>query len=204
MPAVSVSRCVLSLGLWLLPGALSAQSAPPSPPPSATPQAAAADAGAHADKPKAHRKAPPDASKPARPVAKAPGNGSKTEQQSGASHGPHASAAPAAAGPIEPAPQPKPVAAPAPAVPPLAAVPKDSCTLEDREQPRGGRLDVLGSNFGLSPLVRIAGTPVRMLERRPDRVSVQVPADSNGGEITLLRDGKASVCGTLVIIGKNR
>jgi hypothetical protein len=86
---------------------------------------------------------------------------------------------------------------PAAAAPPI-------CTLEDREQPRGGRLDVLGSEFGQAPVVRIAGRPARMIERRADRISVQVPADSDGGEITLLHDGKSDGCGKLIIIGKNR
>jgi hypothetical protein len=63
---------------------------------------------------------------------------------------------------------------------------------------------VLGDRFGASPVVRIAGKPARMLIRKADRVSVQVPADSDGGEITLLNDGKVFPCGTLVIIGKNR
>jgi hypothetical protein len=78
------------------------------------------------------------------------------------------------------------------------------CRLADNEQPRGGRLDVVGDRFGTAPVVRIAGKPARMLVRKQDRISVQVPADSNGGEITLLNDGKVFPCGTLVIIGKDR
>ena len=78
------------------------------------------------------------------------------------------------------------------------------CKLGEAEQPRGGRLDVLGDRFGSAPVVRIAGKPARILIRKQDRISVQVPADSNGGEITLLNDGKVASCGTLVIIGKNR
>jgi hypothetical protein len=65
-------------------------------------------------------------------------------------------------------------------------------------------VDVLGERFGSAPVVRIAGKPARILIRKQDRISVQVPADSNGGEITLLNDGKVASCGTLVIIGKNR
>jgi hypothetical protein len=87
---------------------------------------------------------------------------------------------------------------------PSAAAMPPVCTLEDREQPRGGRLDVLGSEFGQSPVVRIAGRPARMIERRADRISVQVPADSDGGEVSLLHEGKSDGCGKLVIIGKNR
>jgi hypothetical protein len=87
---------------------------------------------------------------------------------------------------------------------PVAAVPRTTCSLEEREQPRGGRLDVVGSGFGQAPVVRIAQRPVRMLERRTDRVSVQVPADSDGGEVTLQTEGRSASCGALVIIGKNR
>jgi hypothetical protein len=82
--------------------------------------------------------------------------------------------------------------------------PKRVCTLAEPEQPRGGRLEVLSESFGSAPVVRIAGKPARMIERREDRVSVQVPADSNGGPITLLHDGRSSTCGNLTIIGKNR
>jgi hypothetical protein len=92
----------------------------------------------------------------------------------------------------------------APAPQPEAAQVDPVCKLGEPEQPRGGRLDVLGDRFGSAPVVRIAGKPARILIRKPDRISVQVPADSNGGEITLLNDGKVASCGTLVIIGKNR
>jgi hypothetical protein len=88
--------------------------------------------------------------------------------------------------------------------PPTAASGQTSCSLAEPEQPRGGRLDVLGERFGSAPVVRIAGKPARMLERRADRISVQIPADSDGGAITLQSDGKALTCGKLVIIGKNR
>jgi hypothetical protein len=99
----------------------------------------------------------------------------------------------------------KPAPAPAAPVPqPEAAQVDPVCKLGEAEQPRGGRLDVLGDRFGSAPVVRIAGKPARILIRKQDRISVQVPADSNGGEITLLNDGKVASCGTLVIIGKNR
>jgi hypothetical protein len=97
--------------------------------------------------------------------------------------------------------------APAAAPPPTAAAPKPAgptCSLEEPEQPRGGRLDVLGNDFGKAPVVRIAAKPARMIERRSDRISVQVPADSDGGPITVQSDGRSLACGNLVIIGKNR
>jgi hypothetical protein len=85
-----------------------------------------------------------------------------------------------------------------------AAKPGPKCSLDDPEQPRGGRLDVVGSGFGPSPLVRVAGKPVRMIERREDRISVQVPADSDGGLVAVQAQGVLQPCGNLVIIGKNR
>jgi len=104
-----------------------------------------------------------------------------------------------------PADAPKPAPAPAaPAPQPEAAQVDPVCKLGEAEQPRGGRLDVLGDRFGSAPVVRIEGKPARILLRKQDRISVQIPADSNGGEITLLNDGKVASCGTLVIIGKNR
>src|ERR1700712_285446 len=94
--------------------------------------------------------------------------------------------------------------APAPQPPPAAAPPEPPfCKLNEPEQPRGGRVDVLGDRFGSAPVVRIAGKPARILLRKQDRISVQIPADSDGGEITLLNQGKVESCGTLVIIGKN-
>jgi hypothetical protein len=106
-----------------------------------------------------------------------------------------------------PAPAPGTAGTPKPAAAAPAAAAKSTgpkCSLEDPEQPRGGRLDVLGTNFGTSPLVRVAGKPVRMIERREDRISVQVPADSDGGPVAVQAQGVVQPCGTLVIIGKNR
>jgi hypothetical protein len=102
-----------------------------------------------------------------------------------------------------------PSAAEAKPVPPAAAEPAPPpeppfCKLNEPEQPRGGRVDVLGDRFGSAPVVRIAGKPARILLRKTDRISVQIPPDSDGGEITLLNEGKVESCGTLVIIGKNR
>ncbi|HKP59475.1 MAG TPA: hypothetical protein VJV78_22285 [Polyangiales bacterium] len=88
------------------------------------------------------------------------------------------------------------VAAPAPSGP--------KCKIEEPEQPRGGRLEVTGSGFGQTPLVRVAGKPLRMIERREDRLSVQIPADSDGGPVVVQADGRSEPCGRLVIIGKNR
>lgn len=92
----------------------------------------------------------------------------------------------------------------APAPQPEAAQVDPVCKLGEPEQPRGGKIDVFGDRFGSAPVVRIAGKPARILLRKQDHISVQIPADSNGGEITLLNDGKVASCGTLVIIGKNR
>jgi hypothetical protein len=78
------------------------------------------------------------------------------------------------------------------------------CSLVESEIPRGGRLDIAGENLGQAPVVRIAGKPARILERRDDRISVQVAADSEGGPVTVQTGGKTVECGTLVIIGKNR
>jgi len=96
-----------------------------------------------------------------------------------------------------------PAAAAAP-VKPAAPPSKPPCSLTDPEQPRGGRLELVAEHFGSVPVVRISGKPARMLERRETRVSVQIPADSDGGPITVLQDGHSLECGTLVIIGKNR
>src|SRR4051794_25199296 len=79
-------------------------------------------------------------------------------------------------------PKPAPSQPPKPAPKPTPAAPSGpSCKLENPESPRGGRLDVSGERFGQAPVVRIAGKPARILERRENRISVQVAADSNGG-----------------------
>ncbi len=108
---------------------------------------------------------------------------------------------------------PKPAPVPAPAPPKLAPKPPaaapappsgPTCTLVDQEVPRGGRLEVSGERFGQAPVVRIAGKMARILERRADRISVQVAADSDGGLVTVQAASKTAECGTLVIIGKDR
>lgn len=106
----------------------------------------------------------------------------------------------ALAAPPEPAPPPKGGKGDKPAEP---AEPQPSCKLLTPEAPRGGMLEVQGEGFGKTPLVRIAGKVTRTIERRDDRISVQIPRDSNGGEVTV-QVGKARiVCGTLTIIGKD-
>jgi pyruvate/2-oxoglutarate dehydrogenase complex dihydrolipoamide acyltransferase (E2) component len=104
----------------------------------------------------------------------------------------------------EPTPPPAAAAKVAPVAPAPKPEPPPLCTLGEAEQPRGGKLDVLGEHFGSAPVVRIAGKPARILLRKQDRISVQIPADSNGGPITLTDEKKNGDCGTLVIIGKDR
>ena len=106
--------------------------------------------------------------------------------------------------PVQPAPtQPAPAPAPPKTKAPAAKPTGPTCKLDNAEVPRGGRLDVSGDKLGDAPLVRIAGRPARILERREGRISVQVAADSDGGAVTVLVDGKSIDCGTLTIIGKN-
>jgi hypothetical protein len=86
---------------------------------------------------------------------------------------------------------------------PKVTAPAMSCTLLTPEGPRGGRLEIEGHGVGQSPLVRIAGKVTRMLERTETKISVQIPADSNGGLVTLT-SGKLEIsCGTLTIVGKD-
>jgi hypothetical protein len=97
---------------------------------------------------------------------------------------------------------PSPFAKP-PAEQPPKPAPAASCTLLTPEGPRGGRLEVEGQGFGQSPLVRIGGKVCRMIERTESRISAQIPADSNGGPVTV-KTGKTELqCGTLTIIGKD-
>jgi hypothetical protein len=89
---------------------------------------------------------------------------------------------------------------------PRALVGSAAADADDKNPPvpPSGRLDIAGENLGQAPVVRIAGKPARILERRDDRISVQVAADSEGGPVTVQTGGKTVECGTLVIIGKNR
>jgi hypothetical protein len=78
-----------------------------------------------------------------------------------------------------------------------------TCTLRTTEAPRGGRLEVEGTGFGKSPLVRIADRVTRIIERTETTIAVQIHADSNGGEVTVQVGGQRIACGTLTIVGKN-
>jgi hypothetical protein len=95
------------------------------------------------------------------------------------------------------APPAKPKASPAPKAPAI------SCTLLTVEAPRGGRLEVEGHGFGRAPLVRIGGKVTRMIERTETRIAVQIPADSNGGPVTVTNGKLRAECGTLAIIGRD-
>ena len=94
--------------------------------------------------------------------------------------------------------------APKPAQPQKPAAAMVACTLLTTEAPRGGRLEVEGKNFGRAPVVRIAGRAItRILERTETKISVQIPADSDGGPVTVHAGAQQATCGTLTIIGKN-
>ena len=94
--------------------------------------------------------------------------------------------------------------APKPAEPQKPAPPTVACTLLTTEAPRGGRLEVEGKNFGQSPVVRIGGRVItRILERTETKIAVQIPADSDGGAVTVNAGPQQAACGTLTIIGKN-
>ena len=91
----------------------------------------------------------------------------------------------------------------APAAPKKPAAPSATCTLLTPEGPRGGRLEVEGQGFGKAPLVQIAGKVTRMIERTETRIAVQIPADSDGGAVSVKIGPLEVACGTLTIIGKN-
>jgi hypothetical protein len=228
MPGNEISCWVLGIALSCSASAVLADD------PASAPQPKAADAAtaSHPSKPSKHAKhTQADASVPELPTAGppaerkaaagAPATTAQGKQKATATapatgtpakhkHAQEAVAAPPpmAAAPAAPVAQASaPAAPPAKPLQPTAAVAKPAapiCSLEEPEQPRGGRLDVLGSGFGQAPVVRVAQKPVRMLERRSDRISVQVPVDSDGGAVTLQNEGRTSSCGKLVIIGKNR
>jgi hypothetical protein len=86
---------------------------------------------------------------------------------------------------------------------PTVTKPALTCKLLTSEAPAGGRLDVEASHFGTTPVVRIAGKAMRMIERTATRIGVQISADSNGGEVTLQAGKQNVVCGTLVITGQD-
>lgn len=101
----------------------------------------------------------------------------------------------------KPAPEPeeKPEQKPAPSKKPVP-----SCRLPSEEGPRGGRLVVEGEGFGRTPVVRIGDRVTRMLARQTNTLSVQIPADSDGGPVTVEADGVRAACGWLTIVGKDR
>lgn len=198
-----IAWCSLVFCAGVYPTRAAAQAVSPQPSAAANKPAAASDEPA---KPKAK-----PAKKAQAPVAPAPATAATGPAATAVAPVKAAEPAPSktatADKPVLAAANTKPAAPPPPAATPAGASlppPKPACTLAEAEQPRGGRLEVLSDGFGSAPVVRIAGKPARMIERRPDRVSVQVPADSDGGTITLLHDGKTSSCGNLTIIGKNR
>ena len=78
-----------------------------------------------------------------------------------------------------------------------------TCKLITTEAPRGGRLEVEGSGFGKSPLVRIGGKVTRTIERTDNRIAVQIPANSDGGPVTVVVGKVETPCGTLTIIGRD-
>jgi hypothetical protein len=82
----------------------------------------------------------------------------------------------------------------------VQAQPKD-CNLLVKEAPRGGQLEVQGQKFGASPVVRVGNQVTRILRREQDKISVQIPRNSNGGPVTVLVAGKKQECGSLTIIG---
>ena len=102
-------------------------------------------------------------------------------------------------------------AAAAPAIVPRLALPATpaqtpprDCNLLTEEAPRGGQLEVQGQKFGDSPVVRVGAAVTRILRRERDKISVQIPRDSNGGAVTVQVAGQKQDCGSLKIIGKNR
>ena len=76
-----------------------------------------------------------------------------------------------------------------------------TCTLLTKEAPRGGRLEVQGQKLGKSPVVKIGGVVTRIIERPGDKIAVQIPRKSDGGEVIVRVDGTDIACGTLTIIG---
>ena len=104
-------------------------------------------------------------------------------------------------GVAEPPKQPDKGTPPVPPAPPAPTV--APCKLLTPQAPRGGRLEVEGGEFGKTPVVRIGGRVARMLERTPQRIAVQIAADSNGGPVTVTADGKDLQCGMLIIIGRD-
>ena len=76
-----------------------------------------------------------------------------------------------------------------------------TCELLTKEAPRGGRLEVQGDKLGKSPVVKIGGVVTRIIEQPGDKIAVQIPKKSDGGEVVVRVDGSDVLCGTLTIIG---
>lgn len=102
-----------------------------------------------------------------------------------------------------PAPPPKPIDKEKPKPPPevVKEEPAIRCKLLTKEAPRGGRLEVQGDKLGKSPVVKIGGVVTRIIERPGDKIAVQIPRKSDGGEVVVLVEGEDVPCGTLTIIG---
>lgn len=174
--------------------------APPTGAPSAVP---GADARKKAgDKSGAKPPAPPA------PAPTPPAPATPPAPPASASPAPPAAPAPTApAAPAPPAPAPS-KHAPSPSAKAPQSQPKakhaTTCTVVTEEAPRGGRLDVSGSGFGQTPIVRIADKVTRILMRTADTISVQIARDSDGGPVTVEASGVRTPCGWLTIIGKDR
>lgn len=155
-----------------------------------------------------HPAAPPDTAPRERHGAAAPDDAKKPGGAPGAKPpappAPSEPAPPGAKPPAKPSPNPAP---PKDSKPPEEQ-PKDknalTCKLLTEEQPRGGRLDVQGSGFGQTPIVRIADKATRILTRTADTISVQIARDSDGGPVTVEASGIRAPCGWLTIVGKDR
>jgi hypothetical protein len=78
-----------------------------------------------------------------------------------------------------------------------------TCTLLTTEAPRGGRLEVEGEGFGQTPVVRVDGKVTRTIDRTEKTIAVQIPADSNGGAVSVTSGKQQAQCGVLTIIGRD-
>jgi len=139
----------------------------------------------------------PDAA--ASPALAAPGEGEKKPDEQPAP--PRPAEKPAPPPPAEKPAPPKPPAKPE--EPPKGTV-GPTCRLPSEEGPRGGRLVIEGEGFGRTPVVRIGDRVTRILVRQAKTISVQIPADSDGGPVTVEAEGVRAACGWLTIVGKDR
>jgi hypothetical protein len=88
--------------------------------------------------------------------------------------------------------------------PPASDGPTLTCNLLGKQAPRGGKIDLEGKGFGATPVIRIGGKVVRVLQRGSNQISAQVPDDSDSGAVTITDSGSTAYCGSLEIIGKDR